>query len=707
VLISTPVACSDSSFAAPASLSASEPKPFGAEPMKALSPLSVVLAALFSFTARVAAQNTNGFNGQVDLTEVSLEQLMYEFKVQSVYAASRHEQTVSDAPSSVTIIDSDEIKKYGHRSFAEVLQSVRGLYVTYDRNYSYLGVRGFNRPGDYTSKVLVLVNGHRINENVFDSVLVGYDFPIDVEIIDRVEVVRGPSSSIYGNSAFFAVINVITKEGKKIDGLELSGSYGSFDSYKARATYGKKFGNDVELFLSGSFYDSAGADRLYYQEYNNPQNNFGVTRHTDYERFYKAFASLTYKYFTAEAAFSSREKGIPTGSYGTIFNDDRAKTTDNRAYLDLKYQQSFEEDWEVIARMSYDNYYYYGDYPIIYPPNYDVLYQDYAYGNWWGGDVQINKTILDRHRLTLGSEIRHNFNQDQGNKDNFVPRTVYDDHRETFNFAFYGQAETLLVTNPVKLILNAGVRYDHFETFGDTVNPRVAGIFSPWEKTTFKLLYGTAFKAPNAYELYYEGPNNKGNPGLKPETITTYEAVLEQALTRNLNFVVSGFRYEIEDLINQTVDPADGLLVYRNLDRVTAHGAEAELDAKFANGFRGRASYTYQETEDSATGEQLSNSPRHLAKLNLILPLWEAKIFSGIELQYTSSAKTLANRDAEEHLIANVTLFSQNIIKNLEFSASVYNVFNTTYFHPGAGEHLQDKIRQDGRTFRAKLTYRF
>lgn len=653
------------------------------------------------------AEPPAGFNGKIDLTEVSIEQLMYDFKVQSVYAASRHEQTLSDAPSSVTIVDADEIKKYGHRHFAEVMQSVRGLYVAYDRNYSYLGVRGFNRPGDYTSKVLILVNGHRVNENVFDSVLVGYDFPIDVEIIDRIEIVRGPSSSIYGNSAFFGVINVITKQGKQLDGLELAGSYGSFDSYKGRATYGKKFGNDIELFLSGSFYDSAGPDRLYYQEYNQPANNNGVTRNTDYERFYKAFANLSYKQFTAEAAFSSREKGIPTGSYGTIFNDDRAKTTDNRAYLDLKYQHAFEDDWEMIARLTYDNYYYYGDYPIIYPPNFDVLYQDYAYGNWWGGELQVNKVLFDRHRITVGTEVRHNFNQDQGNEDNFVPKTVYDDHRQTFNYAFYGQGEALLVTNPVKFIINAGVRYDHFETFGDTVNPRVAGILSPWERTTFKALYGRAFKAPNAYELYYEGPNNKGNPGLEPETITTYELVLEQALTRNFNFVASAFHYEIDDLINQTTDPADGLLVYRNLDEVTARGVELELDAKFANGFRGRASYSYQDSEDSATGDQLSNSPRHLAKLNVIVPLWRDKVFSGIELQYTSRAKTLGGRTAEDHLIANLTLFSQNIVKNLELSASIYNVFNTTYFHPAAGEHLQDKIRQDGRTFRVKVSYRF
>ena len=120
---------------------------------------------------------------KIDVTEVSLEQLMYNFEVQPVYWASKHEQRSSEAPSSESIVDAEEIQRYGHRNLAEVLASVRGLYVSYDRNYSYLGVRGFNRPGDYTSRVLVLVNGHRVNDNLLDSVLLGNDCILDVDTI--------------------------------------------------------------------------------------------------------------------------------------------------------------------------------------------------------------------------------------------------------------------------------------------------------------------------------------------------------------------------------------------------------------------------------------------------------------------------------------------------------------------------------------------
>ena len=110
-----------------------------------------------------------------------------------------------------------------------MLRSVRGFYVTYDRNYSYLGVRGFSRPGDYNARVLLLVDGHRLNDNVFGSALIGSEFPLDVELIERVEIIRGPSSSLYGTSAFFAVINVITRDTPQVRGTEIAGALGSFD----------------------------------------------------------------------------------------------------------------------------------------------------------------------------------------------------------------------------------------------------------------------------------------------------------------------------------------------------------------------------------------------------------------------------------------------------------------------------------------------
>jgi outer membrane receptor for ferrienterochelin and colicins len=163
--------------------------------------------------------------------QLSLEQLL-DVRVDSVYGASKYQQRLSEAPSSVSIVTEDDIKKYGYQTLADVLRSVRGLYVSYDRNYSYLGMRGFSRPGDYNGRVLLLINGHRVNDNIYDSAFLGNEFPLDLDLIDRVEVIRGPSSSIYGNNALFGVINIITKQGRDFDSAEVSGEAGSFDSYQ-------------------------------------------------------------------------------------------------------------------------------------------------------------------------------------------------------------------------------------------------------------------------------------------------------------------------------------------------------------------------------------------------------------------------------------------------------------------------------------------
>ncbi len=176
-------------------------------------------------------QKSNDDKPRPDLTEMSVEDLL-NIKVETVYGASRYQQKVTEAPASITIISADEIKKYGYRTLADILRSIRGVYVTNDRNYSYIGVRGVARPGDYNTRVLLLIDGHRINDSIYDLATIGTEFPLDVDLIERVEFVRGPSSSLYGTNAFFGVINIITKRGRDLKGLEVSGEAGNFASYK-------------------------------------------------------------------------------------------------------------------------------------------------------------------------------------------------------------------------------------------------------------------------------------------------------------------------------------------------------------------------------------------------------------------------------------------------------------------------------------------
>jgi iron complex outermembrane receptor protein len=149
-------------------------------------------------------------SAQQALPDLSLEELL-QLDSGRVFGASLRDQPVTEAPSSVTFITADQIERFGYRSLADILRAIRSFYVTNDRNFSYLGARGFGKPGDYNSRVLLLVNGHRVNDNVFGQAEIGPEFGIDPAMFERIEIIRGPGSALYGDSAFFAVVNVITK----------------------------------------------------------------------------------------------------------------------------------------------------------------------------------------------------------------------------------------------------------------------------------------------------------------------------------------------------------------------------------------------------------------------------------------------------------------------------------------------------------------
>jgi outer membrane receptor for ferrienterochelin and colicins len=640
-----------------------------------------------------------------DLTELPLEALM-NIEVPKVYAASKVEQRETQAPASVTVVSSDEIKKYGYRTLADILRSVPGFDVSYDRNYDFLGARGVSL-GDFNSRMLLLVNGHRVNNNLTDGAAIGTDFILDIDLIDRVEVIRGPEAVLYGNNAFFGVINVITRQGGQVNGVETSAEYGSFDSYKVRVTYGKLFTNGVQMLLSGTYYDSAGQSSLYYPEFDqriNPGNslarNNGVAQNLDGDSYGSAFGSLGYADFTLEGAFNHREKENPTAQYLTTFNDPRLRTTDERSYAALKYAHSFPEVVDVTAQLYYDRY----NYDIGYPFG-TTLYQEQDAGEWWGAELQLNKRLWDRHVITLGTEYRDDFRQDSSILNPTVPDQGSYSRTNRQSYGVYVQGDFEVRTN---LHLIAGLRYDQYGDFEPALDPRVAVIYRPWEKSTFKAIYGTAFRAPNFTEL-----SDPRFQNINPEEITSYELVYQQGIGRHLRSSLSGFYNQMNDLI--VLDSGS----FTNFDAETK-GVELALEGFWASGIRGRASYSFQDTRNNTQGWDVPDSPNHLLKLNLSVPLVRDKVFAGLEYQYTSNRRSLHNatdpsgqpitvqgEDAAGFGIVNLTLFSRNLVKNLEFSASVYNILDSRYGDPASRFHTQDIIGQDGRSFRLKLTYRF
>jgi iron complex outermembrane receptor protein len=168
---------------------------------------------------------------------------------------------------------------------------------------------------------------------------------------------------------------------------------------------------------------------------------------------------------------------------------------------------------------------------------------------------------------------------------------------------------------------------------------------------------------------------------------------------------LSGYYYECHDLINLTSTPADEL-AFVNVDGADAVGAELEVEAKFDMGLMARASYALQRTTND-DGEELTSSPRHLAKLNVTGPLYGDRLFAGLELQYQSGARTLRGGRTRDAVTVNLNLFSQKLAKGLELSGGIHNLLDAEIEYAGSEDHLQEVIVQDGRSFRVKLSYRF
>jgi iron complex outermembrane receptor protein len=652
---------------------------------------------LWTFVAAAAAAS-----GQSkDIMDLSPEAL----KTVQVYSASMYVQSDRQAPSSVTVITAEQIRQFGYRTLADALRSVRGFDITYDRNYSYVGVRGFSRPGGYNDQVLLLINGHRLNDNVYDQAELGTEFPLDVDLIERIEIVRGPSSSLYGTSAFLAVINVITKKAQSAGGLELSTDAAGFGSYRGRATLGGTY-HGIEGLFSGTIYDSTGAARLFFPAFDSPATNYGIAQDADRDSSRSFYASLHFPHFALEALGATRQKGIPTASFGQDFNDNRSQSIDSRGYVRLRYSRSIFQDAEFIATAYFDRAIYHGVY--VYAPTsgqgLDALNEDASRGDVFGTNARINKTLGRKHKATAGMEFRDNLRQDQTNYNLNPFQAVLDDLRSSQEWGAFVQDE---FTIRKSLILNAGLRHDQYQQFGGTTNPRVALIYSPLRRTTFKAIYGQAFRAPNNYELYYgDHVSVEPNPLLRPEKIRAAELVWEQDLGADFRLSASGFSNQFTDLINQQIDPKTGFIVYNNFENAHNRGFEIEFGGKIPSGIEGRLSYTLQKTVDS-TGLWLPDSPAQMAKANIIFPMARRRLAFAFELQYTDSRKTVTGSQVGSYVVSNLSMTSREFASGFRFSGSVYNVFNSPYSDPVGAEIVGSMVRQNGRDFRIQLAHTF
>ncbi|MEE9292633.1 MAG: TonB-dependent receptor plug domain-containing protein, partial [Acidobacteriota bacterium] len=250
----------------------------------------------------VASQGTGRGNDALEW----IEDAMFN-EIPTVISASRYEQGINEAPASISIVTADEIRMFGYQSLNDILEYTRGLYVSDDRNYRYAGVRGFSAPSDYNNRILVMINGHTTNEKWTGGSYIGNDFGLDLDLVDRIEIVRGPASALYGSNAVFAVINVITREPEDMAGLNMKIGAGSFQTGMAGLYYGRSFTGGNGFVVGGTGTSSDGQD-LFFPEFNSPSTNLGMAEGADAEFYGNLFGSLKLDNWTFEGKVNRRKK---------------------------------------------------------------------------------------------------------------------------------------------------------------------------------------------------------------------------------------------------------------------------------------------------------------------------------------------------------------------------------------------------------------
>jgi iron complex outermembrane receptor protein len=649
-----------------------------------------MLLCLLCAPWRAAAQSVAG----EDLTSLTIEDLVRV----KVFSASRHLEEARGAPAAVTVVTAQEIATYGWRTLGDVLNSVRSFYTAYDRNYTYLGVRGLLRTGDFNSRILLLLNGHRLNDNTYDSAFIGTEFPLDLDLVERIEIVRGSSSSLYGTNAFFAVVNVITRKPRGPIAVEVAATGASFLSRTGRMTLSLERGRAAAL-VSASLYRSAGQDVLYYPEFS--AINGGRALALDGDRFGQLFADMRYGNFRLQALLASRTKIIPTASFATTFNDPGTRTRDTRAYFDFAYHRELART-ELTLRTYYDRYRFHGVYAYSQSDGSGrILNQDDSLADWSGVDFNLGRA-LGHHRISMGAEYEYSFRVTQDNHDVGSASGIHDS-RSPWRTAAYGEADLQLWS---ALRVTGGGRIDYFSQFGATASPRLAVIYLPNPRIAVKYIFGRAFRAPNSYQAYYsDGITLEANPHLRPETVLSHNVVLERTFTSWLHLSAGAFHNAINNLIDPAPDPSTGMTRFVNIGRMTARGLEFEARVGQLSGYNLRASYTPTDARDPLTGLRVNNAPVHLAKLHGRAPI-VGKAVVGLELLYSSAQNSYKDSRISPSFLTNLTVSTGALREHWEFSASVYNLFDRQWYSPAGLEHVQSGIEQDGRAFRFKVVYR-
>lgn len=651
----------------------------------------------------------------VDLSDLSLEQLL-EVKVVS---ASKFEQHGRDAPSAVQVISREEIRRHGWRTLTEALNTLPGLYVSNDKGYDFQGARGFLITGDYNTRFLLLVDGQRNNDNIYQQALTGREGWLDLSAIERIEYIPGPGSALYGSNAMFGVINIITRQGSATGqsevGVRLSGLYGNGVNLVSSQVI-KGVGQDTRVFLQYSADSKAGRD----QAYGDPLGQLvradgsvspdGVAHGLDSGRNQRLMARVDRGEWSVRLINHERTTHPSSANYYAVFDDPAMTLVDGGTQISASVDHALSAQSSLYAGLGYTDFRYRGVYPYLdagigYYHNLDDVR-----GRWLDGELRY-QWRGEAHHLVTGVEFSRDLLAQQKNF-NSVPAASLGTSDANINTPIMRTA--LFVQDEWRLneawLLSLGLRLDSAAGH-DSSSPRLGMIWQAAPDWTVKLLAGRAYRSPNAYESQFgNGVYYLGNPGLQAETIRSTEGVVEWRSFEGSRWQFSLYENQLDNLIQQVDTTGAGLFQFQNLGSTRVHGAELGLEQKYASGAQWRASLALNRASSSVNAS-VDNSPTWIAKVSGSAPVFGGAMMLAGELHLTGPRDHFWNATpypAPTEVLANLTANFPNVLANgWTGQLRITNLFNRTIAHPASSEVPSPWVPQPGRELSATLSYAF
>ena len=558
-----------------------------------------------------------------------------------VVTATKTPHTLEDAPVETVLVTKEDIKNSNAKNVSELLRELPGFYI-----------QGENVPGSsaYQSRLrgldfdkgygLILINGERVLGSAMGEYGISLN-QIPVEMIERIEIVKGPASVLYGSDAMAGVVNIITKAIPEKPALTASAGYGSYDTTLFNAGYGQK----INKF---GFWASAQRETSERGRYGASEDDFRgeyVLSKFSYDLTDKANFALGINHDELKWEYQTEEKIRFSPSLGMVFPD--------TSVLKLKGY------WYKLDMDSFS-------------PGYTRRYGDIAYTET---EVQYTKPLGASQLITAGGE--------------YLLRDIdasFADKSDNFQ-SLYLQDEINL--KPFGLVI--GGRLDDNSLYDTEFNPKASLMWEAAPDTRIRTSVGRSFKSPTIRQLYVFFKHgtwwNRPNENLNPETSWGYSAGIEHVFSKRLSANLGLFRNDIKDIIVavNTSETIDGVPVrtWKNVNKAFTQGAELGMKAEILDNLSLTLNYTYLNTENEDTDKELPYNPHHTAGIGMDYEIkpWAMSFHWGtnyVSKAYTDEANT---REIESYYISNLKII-KDITGNIGVSLDVDNIFKSDYGEP-------------------------